>query len=286
MGTDPPKTKAALAKELGIARSSLYYTFKLPTKDVLLKARIEETWGTHPAYGRVRLGLHLGVNHKRVRRVMQAFGMKVPRTTKTPKKPADVEQPASPYPNLIKTLIPTGMGEVWAGDFTYLPFHGKFLFLATVMDIYTREILGWHVLTVHTVALIRGAFLDAKKRAGCLPLYHHSDQGSEYKALSYLKEVESQGIQVSMSKKGSPWENGTQESFYGKFKLDLGSIEDCRTIGEAVARIHMAVAYYNNERIHTSLKMPPVIFKERCIQLQLAQQLVENMALESSKVCV
>ena len=281
MGTDPPKTKTALAEELGIARSSLYYTPKLPAKDLALAARIEATWEKHPAYGRVRLGLHLGVNHKRIQRVMQLADMHVPRTTKTPKKPADQYQPESSYPNLIKTLVPTGIGEVWAGDFTYIPFHGKFLFLATVMDIYTREILGWHVLTVHTVALIRGAFLDAKKRAGYLPIYHHSDQGSEYKAMSYLRDVEMLGIQVSMSKKGSPWENGYQESFYGKFKLDLGSIEDCRTTGEAVGRIHMAIAYYNNERIHTSLKMPPLIFKERC-----TQQMFGNMALRSSERCV
>ena len=201
---------------------------------------------------------------------MQVCDLHVPRSTKTPKKPADQAQPESPYPNLIKTLVPMGIGEIWAGDFTYLPFKGKFLYLATVMDIHTREILGWHVLTVHTVALIRGAFLDAKHRAGYLPAYHHSDQGSEYKATAYLKEVELLGIQVSMSKKGSPWENGYQESFYGKFKLDLGSLEDCQTVGEAVARIHMQIAYYNNERIHTSLNMPPVIFRKRCAHLQLS----------------
>jgi len=267
---DPPQTKTALALKLGIARSSLYYTPKLPAKDLLLKSQIEAAWEKHPAYGRERLCLELKVNHKRIQRVMQVCDLHVPRTTKIPKKLADVAQPAAPYPNLIKSVVPRGIGEIWAGDFTYLPFHGKFLFLSTVMDIYTREILGWNVLTVHTVALIRGAFLDAKRRAGYLPTYHHSDQGSEYKALSYLREVESLGIQVSMSKKGSPWENGYQESFYGKFKLDLGSIQDCQTVGEAVARIHMAIAYYNNERIHTSLKMPPLRFKERCTQLQLS----------------
>ena len=266
---------------LGISRSSLYYTPKLPTKDLELRAAIEKTWEKHPAYGRVRLSLELGVNHKRIQRVMQLCDMKVPRSTKTPNKPDDVGQPEAPYPNLIKTLTPTRIGEVWAGDFTYIPFRGKFLYLATVMDIYTREILGWEVLTVHTVALIRGAFLDARNRAGYLPLYLHSDQGSEYKALSYLMEVESLGISVSMSHKGSPWENGYQESFYGKFKLDLGSIEDCKTVGEAVAQIHCQIAYYNTQRIHTALKMPPQVFRERH-----SQQIGENKAPERLSVSV
>lgn len=280
-GSDPPPSKKALAGELGIARSSLYYTPKIPAKDLVLKAKIEEVWESHPAYGRVRLALHLQVNHKRIQRVMRLFGMNVPVTAKTPGKPKDQNQEPAPYPNLIKKLCPTAPNVVWAGDFTYLPFHGKFLFLATVMDIFTREILGWEVLTVHTVPLIRGAFLDARVRSGILPRYHHSDQGSEYKALSYLKEVESLGIQVSMSKKASPWENGYQESFYGKFKLELGSIQSCKTTGEAVAKIHTQIAYYNTRRIHTALKMQPVIFRERYLH-----QMGENKALERLKECV
>ena len=157
-GADPPESKKVLAEKLGISRSSLYYAPKIPAKDLLLKAQIETAWGTHPAYGRNRLSLYLQVNHKRISRVMRLFGMKVPLSVKTPKKPADQNQEPAPYPNLIKVLVPTGPGQVWAGDFTYVPFHGKFLFLATVMDVYAREILGWEVLTVHTVALIRGAF--------------------------------------------------------------------------------------------------------------------------------
>jgi transposase InsO family protein len=281
MGTDPPESKQVLAFKLGIARSSLYYTPKLPAKDLVLKAQIEGVWLKHPAYGRIRLSIHLGVNHKRISRVMRLFAMQVPRTTKKPKKPADLGQPVALYPNLIKSLVPTGIGQVWAGDFTYLPFQGRFLYLATVMDIYTREIVGWNILTVHTTSLIQGAFLDARVRAGYLPAYHHSDQGSEYKALSYLKEVEALGIQVSMSKKASPWENGYQESFYGKFKLDLGSIQQYQTIGEAVAKIHCQIAYYNTSRIHTSLKMPPVIFRDRHLH-----QMGENKAPERLKMSV
>ena len=279
-GADPPRSKKALAAELAVSRSSLYYVPKLPAKDLVLRARIEEAWEAHPAYGRVRLALHLHVNHKRVSRVMRLFGMRVPLAAKAPRKPEDQNQEPAPYPNLIKSLVATGPGQIWAGDFTYIPFRGRFLYLATVMDIYTREILGWEVLAVHTVALIRRAFADAKARAGHLPLYHHSDQGSEYRALSYLREVESLGIQVSMSKKASPWENGYQESFYGKCKLELGSLAGCRTAGEAVAKVHCQIAYYNTRRIHTALKMAPKAFRERC-----THQDGENKAPGRLKIC-
>ena len=279
-GSDPPITKKGLALDLGISRSSLYYVPKIPVKDLALKVRIEKAWESHPAYGRNRLSIHLGVNHKRIKRVMRLFVMKVPVRTSAPKKPADLGQLPAPYPNHIKTLCPVAPGVVWAGDFTYIPFHGKFLYLATVMDIYTREILGWNILTVHTVALIKGAFVDAKNRTGHIPLYHHSDQGSEYTAISYLKEVERLGILVSMSKKASPWENGYQESFYGKFKLELGGIGECRTVGEAVAKIHIQIAYYNTKRIHTAIKMSPQNFRER------HHQITEDRALEGSKECV
>jgi transposase InsO family protein len=84
-----------------------------------------------------------------------------------------------------------------------------------------------------------------------------------------------------MSAKGSPWENGYQESFYGKFKLELGDLSRCKTIGEAVTRIHYQIAYYNTKRIHTALKMSPQVFKERHLH-----EIHENKALESSKECV
>lgn len=267
-------TKTALAKSLGISRSCLYYKKKIPERDLALKAQIETVWETHPAYGHARLALELKRNKKPILRVMRAFDIHPPkRRTKKFVKPDDQRLPASPYPNLIKELCPVAPGVVWASDFTYIPYQGRFLFLATVMDIFTREIVGWNVLTVHTVALIQGAFLHAKTRATGLPLYLHSDQGSEYTALSYLKSIEDSGITVSHSVKASPWQNGYQESYFAGFKLDLGRTDQFATEGELVAAIYQTIYYYNYSRIHRTLKTSPVKF---------AQHFYEKRAVRSS----
>ena len=265
-------TKTTLAKELGISRSSLYYQKKLPAKDEELKLQIEEVWEEFPEYGHIRLGLALRTGKNRVKRVMKHFGMRVPKTrVAKPKKPEDVDKPEAPYPNLIKGLCPVAPGVVWCSDFTYIPFHGSFLYLATVLDMYTREIVGWHILSVHTAALIRSAFEDAKKRTHKLPLYHHSDQGSEYKEVEHLKRVESLGITVSMSKKGSPWENGYQESYYSQFKLELGNSNRFETEGELIEEIYRLIYRYNTKRIHRSLKMAPLKFAEHFYQKRALQ---------------
>jgi len=147
-------TKTALAKELNISRSSLYYKPKLPDKDLVLKSQIEVVWEDFPEYGHKRLALELSVNKKRVIRVMKHFGLQPPkRRLKKPMKPEDQNQPEARYPNLIKNLCPIAPNVVWVADFTYIPFQGTFLFLATVMDLFTREIVGWHILSVHTVVL-------------------------------------------------------------------------------------------------------------------------------------
>jgi len=268
-------TKIALAKELRVSRSSLYYKPRLPDKDLRLKAAIEKVWegpDGFPEYGHKRLSIELGVNKKRVIRVMKHFDMKPPRRRlKKPVKPDDQNQQPAPYPNLIKGLCPTAPGVVWVADFTYIPFQGNFLFLATVIDLFTREVVGWHVLSVHTTALIAGAFEDAQKRSVHLPLFHHSDQGSEYTELEHLKRITGLGITVSMSKKASPWENGTQESYFSNFKLELGDINRFETKGELIAEIHRLINRYNTKRIHTSLGMSPLKFAEHFYQKRAPQ---------------
>lgn len=268
-------TKTALAKSLGVSRSSLYYRKKLPEKDERLKLQIEAVWEEFPEYGHIRLALALGTGKNRVIRVMRTFGMKPPkRRVQKPRKPDDLGKPASAYPNLIKGLCPIAPAVVWAADFTYLPFQGRFLFLATVLDVFTRQVAGFSVLSVHTAALIKGAFEDALHRTGHIPLYHHSDQGSEYDEIQHLKRVGSLGITVSMSKKASPWENGYQESYFSQFKLELGDSNRFESEGELIEEIYRLIHRYNTKGIHRSLKMPPLIF---------AQKFYQKTALQSSE---
>jgi transposase InsO family protein len=96
----------------------------------------------------------------------------------------------------------------------------------------------------------------------------HTDQGAEYRSKEYAKLMADLDVKISMSKKGSPWENGYQESFYNNFKTDLGlEFERLQTIGELVEAVHQVISYYNNQRIHTTLKMPSAKFKQRYLIL-------------------
>lgn len=267
-------TKTELAASMGMSRSSLYYKHKMPDKDLALKALIENTWyeDEFPEYGHKRLAIHLHISKKRIKRVMNKFKMKPPkRRIKKPSKPKDQNQPEAPFPNLIKTFCPLVPGMVWSSDFTYIPWESGFIYLATVMDIFTREIVGWHILSVHTVALIAGAFLDAINRCDKLPVYFHSDQGSEYKEIEHLENVRNRGIIISMSKKASPWENGFQESYYSNFKLELGDTSRFKSLGELIAYIHWLINRYNATRIHTSLGCSPKQFKDNFYKKQSAR---------------
>lgn len=172
----------------------------------------------------------------------------------------------SKYTNLIKGFCPISPNIVFAGDFTYLRWKGKFIYLATFIDIYTREIVGWSISARHTKELVINALLDAIKTKG-RPIFIHTDQGSEYNSYEFTTFAEKFGIQVSMSKKASPWENGYQESYYDNFKVDLGLQYDrFETLGEFVEAIHQTICYYNQTRIHTALNMPPREYKLNFLQ--------------------
>jgi len=127
------------------------------------------------------------------------------------------------------------------------------------MDMYTREIIGIAISRFHNQNLVMEAFMDAEKRTGTHPQYLHSDQGSEYTSDDYKTYVA--GIIISFADKASPWQNGFQESFYGKFKVDLGHMEQFETLGELIEAIYQTIYYYNNKRRHTVLKMSPVQFR-------------------------
>ena len=158
--------------------------------------------------------------------------------------------------------FPESARVVWVSDFTHLSFHGRVVYLATVMDIFDRQIVGWSVLTAHSVQLVLGALIDAVEKHG-RPKALHSDQGSEYKSALYTRFAAQLGSQLSMSAKGSPWENGYQESFYGQLKVDLGDPNRFETVGELTAALYLQLHYYNTSLIHTALKMPPALFAER-----------------------
>ena len=260
-------SKTALAEKLGISRSSLYYRHKRPIIDAEVKTQIESVLTSHPAYGHKRIAIELKLNHKRILRVMKKFGIKpYKRRVRKPWKKDDLGKPETGYANLIKEINPKDLkqNEVWVSDFTYLKYKDRFLYLATIMDLWDREIVGVNISRFHNKELILGAFEDALDKTD-KPEILHSDQGSEYDSEKYLGLVEKLGIKVSMSAKGSPWQNGYQESFYSNFKLELGQTNRLETVGELIEKVYKQISYYNNRRMHSKLKMSPVQFRQKSL---------------------
>lgn len=249
--------KALRARELGVARSTLYYKPKQPDKDWELKCQIETVLREHPSYGHRRIALHLKINRKRIKRVMNIFGIKAYRRRgRRWKRTRNIKVV---YPNLLMTTYPLYENHIWVSDFTYIPFQGKTVYLATVLDLYTRKIVGMSVYTTHAVQLTLSAFMNALL-TNARPKIFHSDNGSEYNAMIFIEALQIVGVMISRSAPGCPWENGYQESFYSQFKVDLGDPSRFETLGELVLAIYQMTWQYNNTRIHTSLKMSPVQF--------------------------
>lgn len=252
-------SKSAQARARGISRSTLYYAKKKESEDWQLKCRIEEVLREHPSYGYRRVALHLKQNKKKIQRVMRLFGIKAYRRRgKRWKKP---RKQATEFPNLLMRVTPAYPGHAWVADFTHIYWKDKDLKVATTMDVYTRDIVGLAVATQGGTVLVTQA-LCAALQYHARPLLFHSDNGVEYNARSFLELLTTLGVTISRSKPGCPWENGYQESFYGKFKTDLGDPNRFQTLGELVAAIYQTIHTYNNTRIHSALRMAPRQFAQ------------------------
>ena len=244
---------------IGYSRTHHYYQHKQPTKDWQTKQLIETALRDHPGYGHKRLAIHLGINKKRILRVIKIFSIKPYRriTLKEYRKPKD-----SVFPNYLMSEEPCGPGDIYASDFTYIKYRGKWLYVATALDVFTREIVGVSILNTHATQLVMNALSSAVLHRAP-PRIIHSDQGSDYCSKDYTTLIQKLKIKQSMSAPGCPWENGYQESFYKGFKLDLGDPNRYGTLGELVAAIYQTINYYNQKRIHSALKVPPRLFKEQ-----------------------
>lgn len=255
-------TKILRARELGVSVRSLYYKPKKPDKDWQLKCRIEEVLREYPSYGSRRIATHLQLNRKRVKRVMNLFGIKAYRRRgKKWKKTRNIKVM---YPNLLMTTYPVYPNHIWTADFTHLNFQGKVVYIATVMDLFTRRIVGLSVYTTHAVQLVLSALMNAIQY-NSRPDIFHSDNGSEYNAEVFIEALTNIGTLVSRSAPGCPWENGYQESFHSQFKVDLGDPARFKTLGELVYEIYQTIYRYNHTRIHSALKMPPMEFARKIL---------------------
>ena len=239
---------------MGISRKNIYRKSKLEIKDNLLREEIKLVHKKDPAYGHRRVAWELGVNHKRVLRVMNKFKIKPPR--RKVKYSCTRSTSHHTYTNLIKDLTPTKPHEIWCSDVSYIKFQGRLWYLVTIEDMVTRQVMATRVGKYHNSQLVLTTIKQALGLA--TPKYFHSDQGTEFMAELCTDYLETRGVTISVSDTGSPWQNGYQESFFGRFKAEFGDFNRFNYVGELIAEIYSQIHYYNFKRRHTAFKVSPV----------------------------
>lgn len=246
---------------MGINRKNIYRTSKRNIADLQLKADIESVWIDNPSYGHLPLGWHLNVNHKRISRVMKKFGLKPPR--RKIRHFCTVSVPHQIFPNLIHDYIPKRPHQLWCADVSFIKFQDRFWYLSTIEDIKSRQILAVQVSKFHNHQLVLTTLKQAMIKAGKLPDIFHTDQGVEYMAQAVIDFLKDNKVKVSTSDKASPWQNGYQESFFGRFKDEMGDVNRFESVGKFVEAIYGQIHYYNNKRIHRALRMPPAVYAQQ-----------------------
>jgi transposase InsO family protein len=151
--------------------------------------------------------------------------------------PREIGAP-EPYPAVTAQWCPCVPHLVWVSDFTYICFHGIFVYLAAILDLFTGEVLAAQVMTSHSAELVLRPLLAAFLRTGCIPEWFHSDQGSEYVSDEVRKILKLLEVKIFLAPKSSPWHNGSQESFFGRFKVEFGDPERFDTLDQLVEALY------------------------------------------------
>jgi len=259
---------------MGLSQSTYYYTPKVSRKDreqadADLREKIETLQVTHSCWGyrtlRAQLSLryNLQVNGKRILRVMRRYDL-FRHIKRRFVKTTDSEHGYPVYPNLLKGVEVTEVNQVWVGDITYIRILTGFVFLAVVLDVFSRRIVGWaiakridHRLTLEAM---RMGLRTRNPRAG---LIHHSDQGVQYACTRYVNELKDHEIAISMSAKGNPYDNAYAESFFKTLKNEEVHLWEYESFTDVVERIPEFIEeVYNRKRVHSGIRyLPPEEFE-------------------------
>ena len=271
--------------ELGGVSRSGFYRFDgsaparadphMDLRDAIQRIALE--W---PCYGRPRITAELRerdwtVNPKLVYRLMREDNLLCVRKRKFVVT-TDSNHGRKIYPNLARDMILTAPDQLWRADITYIRLREEFVFLAVILDAYSRRVIGWELDRTMEDSLTLSALRMALSRRSVTPgLVHHSDRGSQYASNDYTDLLKANGIDISMSRKGNPWDNAACESFMKTLKYEEVLRNDYRDLAEARASIaEFLDKLYNHKRLHSALGyMPPAKFEAAHQKEAAARQL-------------
>ena len=260
--------------QLGRVSRSGFYRFQdaepSTDRDMDLRDAIQRIAVEWPSYGRPRITAELRrrgwrVNPKRVYRLMREDNLLCVRRRKFVVT-TDSNHGHRVYPNLARNVVLTATDQLWRADITYIRLRDEFVFLAVILDAYSRRVIGWALDRTLEDELPLAALRTALTHRTVQPgLVHHSDRGSQYASNDYTDLLKARQINISMSRKGNPWDNAACESFMKTLKYEEVLRSEYRDLAEARASIRQFLEkIYNQKRLHSALDyLPPAEFEQR-----------------------
>jgi putative transposase len=261
---------------MNLPHSIYYHKPKSVTEDDPdLISEIEAIIEEFPGYGyrRVTRELHrrgYSDNHKKVYRIMRERGL-----LKKPKRrwirTTDSHQGHRVYPNLLQNLAVTGPNQVWAADITYIGIRNSFVYLAVILDLFARRVVGYAISrNIDSALCLEALEMAIAHRTPPKGIIHHSDRGVQYASGQYTETLMIHGFRISMSRKGNPYDNAAAESFFKTLKVEEVYLWEYRTLEDVQDRLPFFIQdVYNHKRLHSSLGYrPPVEFEELFINNQ------------------
>jgi transposase InsO family protein len=249
---------------MGLGRGTYYYRLRQQSlmakkEEGDLRDRIEQIVVERARYGYRRVTYQLRregykVNHKRVSRMMREQSLQC-QVKRRWVKTTDSDHSHRIYPNLIKELKVRGRNQVWVGDITYIRILTGFLYLAVVLDLFSRKVIGWalseQIDAQLTLAALRMALEERGSVEGCI---HHSDRGVQYACHAYVEELQAAKMRISMARKGNPYDNAAAESFMKTLKYEEVYLWDYHSVEDVKQRIpYFLQEVYNQKRLHSAL---------------------------------